>query len=188
MYYCNYRCKSNYNTYVNIIRITFVIQYTDMKDRIIRFLSSENKTSAQFAEEIGVQPSGVSHILSGRNNPSLDFVLKMLKKYTYLSPEWLLFGKEPMFRSVAQPTLFDNMFGSPADISDEITGVVDSPSVSDHQDLQTDEYSGESSGNSSVTETSPAGTVISPQTADRKIPERIVFFYSDRSFEEYKPG
>ena len=89
-----------------------------MKDRIIRFLSSENKTSAQFADEIGVQPSGVSHILSGRNNPSLDFVLKMLKRYSYLSPEWLLFGKEPMFRSVAQPTLFDNMYGSTSETED----------------------------------------------------------------------
>ncbi|NLA48821.1 MAG: helix-turn-helix transcriptional regulator, partial [Bacteroidales bacterium] len=42
-----------------------------MKERILEFLKSENKTSAQFAEEIGVQPSGISHILSGRNKPSL---------------------------------------------------------------------------------------------------------------------
>ena len=49
-----------------------------MKERILAFLQSENKSTAQFAEEIGVQPSGISHILSGRNNPSLDFVIKML--------------------------------------------------------------------------------------------------------------
>ena len=52
-----------------------------MKDRIQAFLQSENKSYAQFAEEIGVQPSGISHILSGRNNPSLDFVIKMLHRY-----------------------------------------------------------------------------------------------------------
>jgi len=50
-----------------------------MKERILEFLKNENKTSAQFAEEIGVQPSGISHIISGRNNPSLDFVIKILK-------------------------------------------------------------------------------------------------------------
>ena len=55
-----------------------------MKERIIEFLKAENKSSAQFAEEIGVQPSGISHILSGRNKPSLDFVIKMLEKYKFL--------------------------------------------------------------------------------------------------------
>ncbi len=69
-----------------------------MKDRILQFLKSENKSSAQLAEEIGVQPSGISHILSGRNKPSLDFVMKMLEKYKFLSTEWLLFGKGNMYR------------------------------------------------------------------------------------------
>ena len=64
-----------------------------MKERILEFLKAENKSSAQLADEIGVQPSGISHILSGRNNPSLDFVIKMLDKYRFLSTEWLLFGK-----------------------------------------------------------------------------------------------
>ncbi|MDP4223940.1 MAG: helix-turn-helix transcriptional regulator, partial [Bacteroidota bacterium] len=46
---------------------------------------------------IGVQPSGISHILSGRNKPSLDFVLKMLERYPFISTEWLLFGKGSMY-------------------------------------------------------------------------------------------
>ena len=78
-----------------------------MKERLLEFLKAENKTSAQLAEEIGVQPSGISHILSGRNNPSLDFVLKMLEKYQFLSGEWLLFGKGSMFKDPEMQTLFD---------------------------------------------------------------------------------
>jgi transcriptional regulator with XRE-family HTH domain len=78
-----------------------------MKDRILEFLRAENKSSAQLAEEIGVQPSGISHILSGRNNPSLDFVLKMLEKYKLLSTDWLLFGKGSMYKGVQMQTLFD---------------------------------------------------------------------------------
>lgn len=75
-----------------------------MKDRIIAFLETINLGSSQFAAEIGVQPSGISHILSGRNNPSLDFVLKVLNRYPELSSEWLLFGKGEMFRdSSPQP-------------------------------------------------------------------------------------
>jgi plasmid maintenance system antidote protein VapI len=67
-----------------------------MKERILEFLRIENRSSAQFAEEIGVQPSSISHIISGRNNPSLDFVIKMLTKYPDISSDWLLFGKGQM--------------------------------------------------------------------------------------------
>jgi transcriptional regulator with XRE-family HTH domain len=85
-------------TYVKNKRFTFVIQRNIMKERIIEFLKAENKSSAQFAQEIGVQPSSISHIISGRNNPSLDFVMKMLSKYPSLSADWLLFGKGQMLR------------------------------------------------------------------------------------------
>jgi Helix-turn-helix. len=77
-----------------------------MKDRILDFLKAENKSSSQFAEEIGVQPSGISHIISGRNKPSLDFILKMLEKYPFLSTEWLLFGKGEMYRDQSMQELF----------------------------------------------------------------------------------
>jgi transcriptional regulator with XRE-family HTH domain len=77
-----------------------------MKDRILDFLKAENKSSSQFAEEIGVQPSGISHIISGRNKPSLDFILKMLEKYPFLSTEWLLFGKGDMYRDQSMQELF----------------------------------------------------------------------------------
>jgi transcriptional regulator with XRE-family HTH domain len=77
-----------------------------MKDRILTFLKAENKSSSQFAEEIGVQPSGISHIISGRNKPSLDFILKMLEEYPFLSTEWLLFGKGEMYRDQSMQELF----------------------------------------------------------------------------------
>ena len=78
-----------------------------MKERLLEFLKNENKSSAQLAEEIGVQASGISHILSGRNNPSLDFVLKMLEKYQFLSTDWLLFGKGTMYKEPKMQNLFD---------------------------------------------------------------------------------
>jgi transcriptional regulator with XRE-family HTH domain len=78
-----------------------------MKERLLEFLKNENKSSAQLAEEIGVQASGISHIISGRNNPSLDFVLKMLEKYQFLSTDWLLFGKGSMYKEIKMQNLFD---------------------------------------------------------------------------------
>jgi transcriptional regulator with XRE-family HTH domain len=78
-----------------------------MKERLLEFLRIENKSSAQLAEDIGVQASGISHILSGRNNPSLDFVLKMLEKYKFISTDWLLFGKGSMYKDANMQNLFE---------------------------------------------------------------------------------
>lgn len=71
-----------------------------MVDRINLLLQAKNITSRQFAEEIGIQPSGMSHILSGRNNPSLDFVMKVIRRWPEININWLMFGKGEMFTSV----------------------------------------------------------------------------------------
>jgi transcriptional regulator with XRE-family HTH domain len=89
-----------------------------MKERLLEFLRNENKSSAQLAEEIGVQASGISHILSGRNNPSLDFVLKMLEKYQFLSTDWLLFGKGSMYKETKMQNLFDYDPGNSREINE----------------------------------------------------------------------
>lgn len=64
-------------------------------------MQSQNLTASQFADRIGIQRSGLSHILSGRNNPSLDFVLKVLKAFPELEPVWLLQGKGPMYANMS---------------------------------------------------------------------------------------
>ncbi len=68
-----------------------------MNNRINLLLQAKNITAKQFAEEIGVQPSGMSHIMSGRNNPSLDFVMKVVKRYPEVNIYWLMFGKGEMY-------------------------------------------------------------------------------------------
>jgi len=57
-----------------------------------------NLSPSQFADEIQVQRSSISHILSGRNKPSLDFVLKILSTYPDINSEWLMFGKDKMMK------------------------------------------------------------------------------------------
>lgn len=143
-----------------------------MKERLLEFLRAENKSSAQFAEEIGVQPSGISHILSGRNNPSLDFILKMLEKYKFLSTEWLLFGKGSMYKDLKMQTLFDeeNIINQDADLKliqkDPLkpdTGPSETGRIMSSKDISM--HSGDKE--SSIT--------------------RIVWFYDNNSFEEYFP-
>ncbi len=69
-----------------------------MIDRIQLILKSKNLSSSQFADEIQVQRSSISHILSGRNKPSLDFIMKILSTYQEVNSDWLIFGKGQMVK------------------------------------------------------------------------------------------
>lgn len=137
-----------------------------MRDRIIEFLKAENKSSAQLAEDIGVQPSGISHIISGRNKPSLDFVLKMLEKYPFLSIEWLLFGRGSMYSDQSIKDLFDT-------------------------DTEKDNLRQPENERTHVEPTSIKLNEItksSPGKNERSVLARIVLFYDDNSFREYFPA
>jgi len=60
--------------------------------RIKKILTYYDITAAQMADKIGVQRSSISHLLSGRNKPSLDFVIKVIKSYSNVDLYWLLNG------------------------------------------------------------------------------------------------
>lgn len=60
----------------------------------IQTIIKENELSASsFADRIGVQRSSISHILSGRNKPSLDFLAKIEASFEEVSFSWLLKGE-----------------------------------------------------------------------------------------------
>ena len=59
-------------------------------------MQKEEMTAAQFAEKIGLSPSSLSHILNGRNNPSLDVVMKIHKACNYVNLPWLIYGEGEM--------------------------------------------------------------------------------------------
>jgi plasmid maintenance system antidote protein VapI len=71
-----------------------------MKDRLVKLLQHYQISPAQLADNMGVQRSSISHILSGRNKPSFDFLIKLLENYSDLSAEWMLLGKGEMLKSV----------------------------------------------------------------------------------------
>ena len=61
--------------------------------RLQRVMDYYSESASSFAEKIGVQRSSISHILSGRNKPSLEFVLKIISHYPEVGLYWLLNGK-----------------------------------------------------------------------------------------------
>lgn len=50
-----------------------------MKDRIAQIMKEEQMSAIQFAKETGIQQASLSHILNGRNNPSLEIIKKFIK-------------------------------------------------------------------------------------------------------------
>jgi transcriptional regulator with XRE-family HTH domain len=143
-----------------------------MKERLLEFLKNENKSSAQLADEIGVQASGISHILSGRNNPSLDFVLKMLEKYQFLSTEWLLFGNGPMYKEAKMQNLFDY----------EVAETRESDKINSRTDLNRNDVD--------IHDVNKDKTIDDLNISDNKATSdvvKIVWFYKNNSFEEFFP-
>ena len=90
----------------------------EIKDRIRMIMEREKVPPKVFAKTIGVQQSTLSHILNGRNKPSLDVIMKVHQKYDYVNLEWLLYGEGEMMVSEEEtsfsssnsdylPSLFD---------------------------------------------------------------------------------
>ena len=70
-----------------------MINNEDFIKRLQEVIEFYNESASSFAEKIGVQRSSISHILSGRNKPSLDFVMKVLSSFPEVELYWLLNGK-----------------------------------------------------------------------------------------------
>ncbi len=84
-----------------------MVNSVDFTDRLKKILSHHELTASLFADKIGVQRSSISHILSGRNKPSLDFILKVTNTFSDVDMYWLLNGKGtfPKNSSENSPTL-----------------------------------------------------------------------------------
>lgn len=73
-----------------------------MKERLEELMKLERLTSVKLAEILDVQPSNISHIMSGRNNPSYDFVVKFIDRFPHVNAEWIISGKGDIYKSKLQ--------------------------------------------------------------------------------------
>ena len=143
-----------------------------MKERILRIMEREEMSSSKFAEAIGIQRSAMSHITAGRNNPSLDVVLKILERFKYINPDWLLSGKGDMIRSQETITTSPDLFSN-APENQSIVQVIPE--------------NREDSGDKSMENTSKQAVIehfIPIQKPDKSI-SKIMIFYSDNTFDTF---
>lgn len=103
-----------------------MVNSIDFINRLKKVIEFYQLTASNFADAIGVQRSSISHILSGRNKPSLDFVLKITQTYTDVDIYWLLNGKGEFPKEKAQtpPTLFSKNSNKEKSASKNIQRIV----------------------------------------------------------------
>lgn len=200
----------NVFTFVNSLIFTFVTMKLEelLIERVLSLLEAYQLTPAEFAERIDVQRSSISHLMSRRNKPSLDFIQKVLNHFPEINPNWLVMGIGPM----KQLDLFDAL-GKPAEAP--------SLPVSKKEDTQTTSVTIETKPLQDtkieipqapvpIVETKKVETTVEPTVTelpkesiqtphvpveaftplsdpDKKI-VRVMFFYSDNTFDSFKPN
>ncbi|MDT8413800.1 MAG: helix-turn-helix transcriptional regulator [Flavobacteriaceae bacterium] len=124
--------------------------------RLEKVMQHYQLTASAFADSLGVQRSGVSHILSGRNKPSLDFVLKLLHTYPEVDLQWIMNGKGNFPKKIE---------------SEKVEGI----SETEKSDVKVVSHISQSMTNKQV-----------PKIASDKTIRKIVIFYEDGTFEIYQ--
>ena len=140
-----------------------------MKDRIAHIIRAKNLTAAEFADRLGIQPSNVSHLLSGRNNPSLDFVRKLKETFPEYNLDWIVLGKGPM--TVSEPFVVSSPPAEPHAVESEKLEYSLNPPIESHSF---------SENRSVLSEESP----ISSQQSGLK---QLILVYPDNTFEVLSP-
>ncbi|MBT8394638.1 MAG: helix-turn-helix domain-containing protein [Bacteroidia bacterium] len=92
-----------------------MINSPDFAKRLEKIIQFYGLSASSFAEKIGVQRSSISHILSGRNKPSLEFVMKVLSSFPDVDLYWFLNGKGN-FPKQEEKTIKELEFSKPINI------------------------------------------------------------------------
>lgn len=85
-----------------------------INERVGLIIKMHNLTASAFADQIGVQRSNVSHVLSGRNKPGIDFVEKILLSFPRVNAHWLLTGENEEFTNVINAEAREELIESQA--------------------------------------------------------------------------
>lgn len=163
-----------------------------MKERLIQLLDLEQLSPSKFADIIGVQRSSVSHVISGRNNPSFDFIQKTLRAFPGLNAEWLILGNGTMYEQMGRAAS-GNLFEPPLDHVMPISPG-DIPMERADLDLSEESQGLEQSENAQ-------GSTLKPSLNQEDTPEQptksdtnegkviqVMVFYDDNTFRTYAPS
>lgn len=147
-----------------------------MVERIKAIMTHYQLRAAQFSDAIGMQRSAVSHVLSGRNKPSLDFILRIKRNFPEISLNWLTMGEGNMFENegpLAASVPHDLFARQPAPEKESVGKVFP-------ENIKPVEATAKSEVNDEE------AAFYGAQKSDGHL-TRVLFVYDDGTFSEFKP-
>jgi transcriptional regulator with XRE-family HTH domain len=149
-----------------------------MQERIQQIIDSEGITAAEFADSIGVQRSNVSHVLNGRNNPGFSFIQKILESYPNVNSRWLLTGSGSIYESGAKKEKVQ------AAMPDLFSTIETKPQTTKQEPL----LRSETNSAPKVEQKQALHEEVKQKTEEEKTVARVLIFYSDHTFDDYRPA
>jgi transcriptional regulator with XRE-family HTH domain len=145
-----------------------------MKEKLEFLLKNKGLTATSLARLLEIQPSGLSHILSGRNKPSFDLVVKILRAFPDVNPDWLLLDGEEFSRTGLSP------LSSTTPLFPNFDASVDAPRVDEDENIKISQGLSESKN-----------VIVDKKQLSKsggKEAKRVIVLYTDGSFESYDAG
>lgn len=159
-----------------------------INDKIKQILIDKNLTPSYFADEIGVQRSSISHILSGRNRPSFDIIQKIIRRFPELGYEWIMEEDNQLIPPSTAPNFSNRAVPNSVNrpVPDRFNpGITYSTTQPIGIRSQRNEIPPSLPQNQPIVEHTEPLETVAPSTEKRV--ERILIFYTDGSFKEYTP-
>lgn len=156
-------------------------------------MSAEKLTSAKLAEILQIQPSSISHLLSGRNRPGFEFISKLMLMFPEMNPDWFINGQGDMYRNnrsivTELPEKVTDLNSTSCEVpystqNELFSSITDVNKVSDF-----DEVSKVSSQDTPDTNLekhcmATSNEIVDRDKEDKDEAEKIVIFYPNHSFE-----
>jgi transcriptional regulator with XRE-family HTH domain len=132
----------------------------EIQERLQLVMKMNNLNASQFADRIGVQRSSISHMLTGRNKPSLDLIQKTLAHFPRVNADWLLTGK---VKEQEEETTLKSLTSL---VKEEDSEFNDAKVIPENKNLQTE---------------------FSVPSNESEI-EKIIWFYTDGSYRIFSPS
>lgn len=165
-------------------------------ERIKELIDDQGLTNTDFAKETNLNPAIISHILGGRNKPSLQVVNQIKDRFTNVNLDYLINGQGELYRDFtnvnnnipqSEPSLFQNSGGG---FPMEGVRVVSEPGTKPQraeEDVKIEDSSLVTDPHSPLPTNKKSEPELKSESADKKDIEQIVIFYKDGSFKAYRP-
>ena len=157
-----------------------------MNLRLQRFLELEQLSPARLADILGIQRSGISHILSGRNKPGYDFLYKMTQKFPTLNIDWLISGKGKVYKEQAQQPYQEQIESKSKErdlFSQNDTDLPEQDNL--HHSVKNEEDI--SKNLSSQPNENRINEAPEREVAEKKSLIKMILVYSDGTFKDFNP-